>query len=384
MAVPVRRELQSPVRFADYSLALTAILISLIGVAMNYSATWRILEFNGSDGATYAKRQALFVVAGVAVMILSAAFNYRSLRSLANSAYLLSLAALIGVLFVGVERNGARAWFEVPGLPFQLQPSEFAKLTVILALAAFVATHESYLRLSTLVNAFLLIAVPLGLIYRQPDLGTMLVFVSIGMGMLLISGAQVKHILITSLLGIIAIFLLLNLDELGGPSLLRQTQENRLTAFLDPEYDPQGASYNLRQSEIAIGAGGLTGQGWLKGSQTNLNLVPEQKTDFIFTALGEEFGFLGCSILMLLYAYLLARIWWIARTSSDLFGSFICVGVLSMFAFQIFQNVGMTMGIMPITGIPLPFMSHGGSSTVMAFLSIGLVVNVGARRYGGH
>ena len=383
MAVPLRRELQSPVRFADYSLALTAILISLIGVAMNYSATWRILEFNGSDGATYAKRQALFVVVGAFVMILTAAFSYRSLRSIANSAYLLSLAALIGVLFVGVERNGARAWFEVPGLPFQLQPSEFAKLTVILALAAFVATHESYLRLSTLVNAFLLIAVPLGLIYRQPDLGTMLVFVSIGMGMLLISGAQVKHIVITSLLGIIAIFLLLNLDAFGGPSLLRQTQENRLTAFLDPEYDPQGASYNLRQSEIAIGAGGVKGQGWLKGSQTNLNLVPEQKTDFIFTALGEEFGFLGCSILLLLYAYLLARIWWIARMSSDLFGSFICVGVLSMFAFQIFQNVGMTMGIMPITGIPLPFMSHGGSSTVMAFLSIGLVVNVGARRYGG-
>jgi rod shape determining protein RodA len=383
MAVPLRRELQSPVRFADYSLALTAILISLIGVAMNYSATWRILEFNGSDGATYAKRQALFVMAGAVAMILSAAFSYRSLRSLANSAYLLSLAALIGVLFVGVERNGARAWFEVPGLPFQLQPSEFAKLTVILALAAFVATHESYLRLSTLVNAFLLIAVPLGLIYRQPDLGTMLVFVSIGMGMLLISGAQVKHIVITSLLGIIAIFLLLNLDAFGGPSLLRQTQENRLTAFLDPAYDPQGASYNLRQSEIAIGAGGVKGQGWLKGSQTNLNLVPEQKTDFIFTALGEEFGFLGCSILLLLYAYLLARIWWIARMSSDLFGSFICVGVLSMFAFQIFQNVGMTMGIMPITGIPLPFMSHGGSSTVMAFLSIGLVVNVGARRYGG-
>ena len=383
MAVPLRRELQSPVRFADYSLALTAILISLIGVAMNYSATWRILEFNGSDGATYAKRQALFVVVGAFVMILTAAFSYRSLRSIANSAYLLSLAALIGVLFVGVERNGARAWFEVPGLPFQLQPSEFAKLTVILALAAFVATHESYLRLSTLVNAFLLIAVPLGLIYRQPDLGTMLVFVSIGMGMLLISGAQVKHIVITSLLGIIAIFLLLNLDAFGGPSLLRQTQENRLTAFLDPAYDPQGASYNLRQSEIAIGAGGVKGQGWLKGSQTNLNLVPEQKTDFIFTALGEEFGFLGCSILLLLYAYLLARIWWIARMSSDLFGSFICVGVLSMFAFQIFQNVGMTMGIMPITGIPLPFMSHGGSSTVMAFLSIGLVVNVGARRYGG-
>ena len=384
MAVPLRRELQSPVRFADYSLALTAILISLIGVAMNYSATWRILEFNGSDGATYAKRQALFVVVGAFVMILTAAFSYRSLRSIANSAYLFSLAALIGVLFVGVERNGARAWFEVPGLPFQLQPSEFAKLTVILALAAFVATHESYLRLSTLVNAFLLIAVPLGLIYRQPDLGTMLVFVSIGMGMLLISGAQVKHIVFTSLLGIIAIFLLLNLDAFGGPSLLRQTQENRLTAFLDPAYDPQGASYNLRQSEIAIGAGGVKGQGWLKGSQTNLNLVPEQKTDFIFTALGEEFGFLGCSILLLLYAYLLARIWWIARMSSDLFGSFICVGVLSMFAFQIFQNVGMTMGIMPITGIPLPFMSHGGSSTVMAFLSIGLVVNVGARRYGGH
>ena len=381
MNLPLRKELRSPLRYADYSLGIAAILLSAIGVALNYSSTWRVLEFNGQDPLTYAKRQINFVALGIAVMIAATFLDYRLYRDFANQAYLLVMLALVGVLFFGVERNGARAWYEVPGLTFQIQPAEFAKVAVVIALAAFVANQDGHLRLVTLSNAYLMLAVPLGLIYLQPDLGTMLVFVAIGMGVLLVSGAQLKHIFVTSLVGVIVVVGMFNSDNLGGPKILRQTQEQRLTAFLDPGFDVQGASYNINQSQIAIGAGGIRGQGWLQGTQTNLNLVPEQETDFIFTALGEEFGFIGVSVLLLLYAYVLARIWFITRSSNDLFGTFACVGALSMFTFQIFQNVGMTMGIMPITGIPLPFLSHGGSSTVVAFGLIGLVINISARKH---
>jgi rod shape determining protein RodA len=381
MNLPLRKELRSPLRYADYSLGLVAVVLSAIGVALNYSSTWRMLEFNGQDPATFAKRQVLFVVIGIVVMLAAAFLDYRLYRDFANSAYLVVMLALVGVLFFGVERNGARAWYELPGQTFQIQPAEFAKVAVIVALAAFVANQGGHLRLVTLSNAYLMLAVPLGLIYLQPDLGTMLVFVAIGMGVLLVAGAQLKHIFVTSLIGVVVVVAMFNSDNLGGPALLRQTQEQRLTAFLDPGFDLQGASYNINQSQIAIGAGGFRGQGWLQGTQTNLNLVPEQETDFIFTALGEEFGFVGVSLLLLLYAYMLARIWFIARASNDLFGAFACVGALSMLTFQIFQNIGMTMGIMPITGIPLPFLSHGGSSTVVAFGLIGLVINVSARRH---
>jgi rod shape determining protein RodA len=381
MNLPLRKELRSPLRYADYSLGLVAVVLSAIGVALNYSSTWRMLEFNGQDPATFAKRQVLFVVVGIVVMLAATFLDYRLYKDFANSAYLVVMLALVGVLFFGVERNGARAWYELPGQTFQIQPAEFAKVAVIVALAAFVANQGGHLRLVTLSNAYLMLAVPLGLIYLQPDLGTMLVFVAIGMGVLLVAGAQLKHIFVTSLIGVVVVVAMFNSDNLGGPALLRQTQEQRLTAFLDPGFDLQGASYNINQSQIAIGAGGLRGQGWLQGTQTNLNLVPEQETDFIFTALGEEFGFVGVSLLLLLYAYMLARIWFIARASNDLFGAFACVGALSMLTFQIFQNIGMTMGIMPITGIPLPFLSHGGSSTVVAFGLIGLVINVSARRH---
>ncbi len=381
MNLPLRKELRSPLRYADYSLGLVAVVLAAIGVALNYSATWRILEFNGQDPATFAKRQILFVAIGIVVMLAATFLDYRLYKDFANSAYLVVMLALVGVLFFGVERNGARAWYELPGQTFQIQPAEFAKVAVIVALAAFVANQGGHLRLVTLSNAYLMLAVPLGLIYLQPDLGTMLVFVAIGMGVLLVAGAQLKHIFVTSLIGVVVVVAMFNSDNLGGPALLRQTQEQRLTAFLDPGFDVQGASYNITQSQIAIGAGGLRGQGWLQGTQTNLNLVPEQETDFIFTALGEEFGFVGVSVLLLLYAYMLARIWFIARASNDLFGAFACVGALSMLTFQIFQNIGMTMGIMPITGIPLPFLSHGGSSTLVAFGLVGLVINVSARRH---
>ena len=376
-----RRELQSPAWFADYSLALAAIAIALLGVAMNYSSTWRSLSFEGGDPWTVARRQAIFVGVGIVVMIIAAVVDYRVLRFYATPAYLLALGALGGLLFWGPEIRNARSWFVLPGVGFQVQPSEFAKLVVIVSLAAFVASHEGYLRFDTLFKAGLLLVVPMSLIYLQPDLGTMLVFVAVAMGMLLVAGAQLRHIVVISLTGILALVLVFSIDAFQGPRLLNETQRNRLTAFLDQDFEPLEASYNLRQSQIAIGAGGIWGQGWKQGTQTNLDLVPEQHNDFIFTALGEEFGLVGGTLLLALYAYMSVRIWQIARVASDPFGRLLTVGILSMLLFQVFQNIGMTIGIMPITGIPLPLMSHGGSGTVTAFAAVGIVISVGARRF---
>ena len=376
-----RRELQSPAWFADYSLALAAIAIALLGVAMNYSSTWRSLSFEGGDPWTVARRQAIFVGVGIVVMIIAAVVDYRVLRFYATPAYLLALGALGGLLFWGPEIRNARSWFVLPGVGFQVQPSEFAKLVVIVSLAAFVASHEGYLRFDTLFNAGLLLVVPMSLIYLQPDLGTMLVFVAVAMGMLLVAGAQLRHIVVISLTGILALVLVFSIDAFQGPRLLNETQRNRLTAFLDQDFEPLEASYNLRQSQIALGAGGIWGQGWKQGTQTNLDLVPEQHNDFIFTALGEEFGLVSGTLLLALYAYMSVRIWQIARVASDPFGRLLTVGILSMLLFQVFQNIGMTIGIMPITGIPLPLMSHGGSGTVTAFAAVGIVISVGARRF---
>ena len=276
------------------------------------------------------------------------------------------------MLAFGHEVNGARAWFQFGTL--QLQPAEFAKVVLVVAVAAYAARHGGSLRLRALLFGIALAAVPMVLIYWQPDVGTMLVFIPIIMGTLLVAGARVRHIATFTALGVTAIVLAMGLD------VLTDVQEQRLTAFLDQEADAQSVNYNLDQSMIAIGSGGLTGKGYLKGPQTNLDLVPEQHTDFIFTAVGEEFGFLGAAALLTLYGFICWRIWLAAKRSADLFGTLACVGVLCILVFQIFQNVGMTMGIMPITGLPLPFMSHGGSATIAAFAGIGLVLNVNSRR----
>ena len=376
-----RRELRSPAWFADYSLALAAIAIACLGVAMNYAATWRSLSFEGGDPWTVARRQAIFVGIGIVVMVVAAVVDYRVLRFYSTPAYLIILGALGALLRWGPEIRNARSWFTLPFFGFQVQPSEFAKLVVIVSLAAFVANHEGYLRFDTLFNAGLLLVVPMALIYLQPDLGTMLVFVAVAMGMLLVAGAQLRHIVVITLAGVLALVLVFSIDALQGPRLLSETQRNRLTAFLDQDFEPLEASYNLRQSQIAIGAGGIWGQGWKQGTQTNLSLVPEQHNDFIFTALGEEFGLVGGTLLLVLYAYMTVRIWQTARVASDPFGRLLAVGILSMLLFQVFQNIGMTIGIMPITGIPLPLMSHGGSGTITAFAAVGIVISVGARRY---
>jgi rod shape determining protein RodA len=220
-----------------------------------------------------------------------------------------------------------------------------------------------------------LAAVPFALIYKQPDLGTALVFGAILIAVLLVGGARTRHM---AVLGVIALLGVIAVLHFG---VFKQYQKDRLTAFLDSKTNTQANAYNLDQSKIAIGSGGLRGKGLFRGTQTNLSYVPEQHTDFIFTAVGEQLGLIGSALLLSLFVLMVWRIWRAAIAARDLCGTLICVGVLAMLVFQVFENVGMTMGIMPIAGIPLPFMSYGGSAIVASFASVGLVLNVHMRRF---
>jgi rod shape determining protein RodA len=245
-------------------------------------------------------------------------------------------------------------------------------------LAALLAQWEGELDFARLAALLGVVALPMGLILLQPDLGTALVFVAVGMGMLLIGGAQLRHIVVLTVFGVAGVAFVLN------SGMLEEYQQCRLTSFLEqenPDCEQRGSGYNVEQAKTAIGSGSLLGKGLFEGTQTRLDIVPEQHTDFIFTAVGEELGFVGSATLLVLLSLIAWRIWRTAQLSRDPLGTMICVGVLAMFAFQVFENIGMTMGIMPVTGIPLPFMSYGGSSTLTVFIAMGLVLNIHMRRF---
>jgi rod shape determining protein RodA len=358
----------------DGVFVASTIMLAGLGVLMVFSAT------RGPGGpanptvTSYLVKQTGFVVLGFAAMAFAAAIDYRRIRDLAPLVYGGTLFVLVAVLSpVGSASKGAQAWFQVG--PFQLQPSEFGKVAVILVLAAYVSRRDGDLQLRHLLTACVLAGVPMALIMLQPDLGTVLVFVAITTGILLVGGARPRHILIVAIIGIAAVVGILN------SNLLAQYQKDRLAGFLNPTADVRGSTYNIDQSQITIGAGGVLGRGLFKGPQTRSGQVPEQQTDFIFTVVGEELGFVGAATVLFLYAVLLWRIWRTAKLSRDLFGSLLCVGVFAMILFQLFESVGMTAGIMPVTGIPLPLMSYGGSATVAEFIGLGLVLNVHMRRF---
>lgn len=363
----------SPWLHVDVLIVFAVAGLTIIGVAMVYSAT------RGADPTAYdtsfLERQAAFAVAGAGAMVGAALVPYDRLRSWAPALFAMGIAGLIVVLSpLGVERNGAQAWFEFAG--FQLQPSEFLKVAYIVVLASFVARFDGDLTLLQLGSALAVVVVPLGLIMLQPDVGTALVFIAITMGMLLIGGARARHIVALTTLGVIAAV------GIWNAGILQDYQQDRLTSFIDPDNAAIGGpAYQQTQSQIAIGSGGLTGQGWGQGGQTRGGFVPEQHTDFIFAVVGEELGFVGAAGVLGLFALLIWRTWRTALHAGDLFGSLVCIGVLTMVVFQMFQSVGMTTGIMPITGIPVPFLSYGGSSAMTSFIAVGLVLNVGMRRH---
>ncbi|MCY3786346.1 MAG: rod shape-determining protein RodA [bacterium] len=351
-------------------LAATAAL-TVCGIALIYSAT------RGIDPESYSRfylqRQSLFAIVGGLAAMVAAIVDYRRLRLLVWPLYGVTLLVLVLVLTpLGAVRQGARAWFVLGG--YQVQPSEFAKLSIIVVLAHYAARCGGRMSLRQLVAALALVAAPALLILREPDAGTAVVFAVIAMGVLLVAGAQVRHIVAATVLGLAGLGLVLSSD------LVREYQRQRIASIVDPGGNP-GDTFNLEQAQIAVGNGGLTGQGYGRGTQTRSGLVPSQETDFVFTVLGEELGFLGSVAVLGLFAVLLWRIWRSARVAGDLFGSLLSTGVLCMILFQVFQTVGMAAGIMPVIGIPLPLLSYGGSSLLTTLMSLGLVLNVSMRRH---
>ena len=362
------------IRHVDPVLIAAALGLAVIGLLAIYSATHQSLAAVGLDPGRFVKRQLTFLAIAVIVLALAASFDYRLLKVYAGIFYVCSLVLLILVRTpIGTSVKGAQRWFEVFG--FQLAPSEVAKLALIAMLAAVLSEVRGELTVRDVFRTAALAAVPALLVFLQPDLGSSIVFAAILVGVLVVAGARARYL---GLLALTAVVLIVAGFQVG---LVREYQIERLKAFLDPASVSEDALHNREQAEIAIGSGGLMGVGYLEGSQTNLDFVPEQHTDFVFTVVGEEFGFAGAVVLLSLYGVLLWRAFRVAMLSRDPFGTYLAAGIAAMLALQMFVNVGMNVGIMPITGIPLPFVSYGGSSLLLNFAAVGLLLNVHMRRF---
>jgi rod shape determining protein RodA len=362
------RDLSAPWRHVDLTLLIVVGLLIAFGTVLVFSATRR---FDG--GAAIVSRQVLFIVLGLVAATGVSLIDYRRIADWWPVLYIASLVVLSGVLTpLGTTVNGTRGWYRFG--PVVLQPAEFAKLTTILAVAAFLGSVER-VDLRRLAGALLLMGLPMGLTLLQPDLGSALVFIVIGLGMLVVGGVRLRHLVVLVLIGVVAVVGILQSDTLD------QYQKDRITSFANPEGADPAVRYNVEQAQTAISSGGLTGYGFGNGPSTRLGYVPAQQTDFIFSVAGEEFGFLGAGTLVVLFAVLIWRCWRVAQLSADTMGMLICVGVLSMLLFHVFENIGMNLGIMPVTGIPLPFVSQGGSSMLASCLGVAMVQSVHMHRF---
>ena len=364
--------------YASQSILPCVLLLTATGVTM-------IARIDQSEGWAVAQRQLIWLCIAIVLSALLIIFlkDYRVLRRFSYVSMVVGLVLLLAPMlpFAGQEVNGARIWIRIPGLG-QFQPGEFAKITVILLDASIMARYGGRLDdPREYVKALGLMLVPFACIMTQPDLGTGLVYLCIGAVALVVGGARPKYLLITLAAFVAAVIAVFVVDQIiynstGEYKLLKQYQRNRLLVFLDPDIDPTGESYNLKQAQIAIGSGGLFGKGLFQGTQHTLGILPEAPTDFIFCVLAEELGFLGVMALLALYAGLVLISFRIAGASSDLFGMVIVMCVVGMWLFQILENIGMDCGLMPITGIPLPFVSYAATGMVMNFIMLGMIGSV--------
>ena len=367
-ASPAKRAIRHfPLRNIDKLLLFSAIALAVFGIIMIYSAT------RADVPSTYfLKRQVMYLLLSLAVMTLAAGFDYRKMMPYSKIFYGIVILLLL-LVFLFPASGGAHRW--IPLWLFDLQPSELAKLAVIMMLATFAADRRMEIRSNReFLQALAIAAVPMFFIFLEPDLGVTLSVLIIFIGMMLVGGARLRQIAV--------LVVSASAFVIGGIEihLLKAYQLTRLLVFVRPDIDPLGAGYNLAQSKIAIGSGQLVGKGLFHGTQTNLKFIPAHHTDFIFSVVGEELGFIGGMLLLALFTILIWRGFKIAASAKDPFGTMLATGIVVMLFFQILLNVGMTMGIMPVTGITLPFMSFGGSSLVVNFLCIGLLLNIGMRR----
>ncbi|UFN45921.1 rod shape-determining protein RodA [Nocardioides okcheonensis] len=360
----------------DWLLLLAALGLVVLGTLLVWSATSTRADLTGDDPDAYLRKQLVNVAIGLVLMVAVLATDHRWVRILAPVAYLASVAGLVMVLVAGSTINGSRSWIQLGGM--SIQPSELAKLAVVIGMALVVAERTERRwgrRVGSLeVLAMLAIAgVPAVLILLQPDLGTMLVLSATVFGVLAVAGAGRRWLLGLTLGAVVG--------AAGAVAMgvLKPYQVDRFMAFTNPGLDPRGAGYNTEQARIAVGNGGLFGQGLFGGSQTRSGFVPEQHTDFIFTVAGEELGLVGAGVLIALVAVVVWRALAISAAAGDLFGRVAAAGIACWWGFQAFQNIGMCLGIMPVTGVPLPFVSYGGSSMFAGMLALGLLQNIHLR-----
>ncbi len=366
-------------KFIDKPFILTLLIILAFGIIIQSSASSGM----SSDALYYVKKQLFMIAMGLIGAIFIIRYDFTEFKNFGIILYILSVLLLIAVLVFGTELRGTTGWISLGPLP-AIQPAEFTKILLILAFADFVNRRRGELdTLMKMLPCFLYMGLPFILIMMQPDLGTALVYIAITVIMMFAAGANTRVLLAliggSIFLAGLVLFLHFNLN-MSIP--LEDYQLKRLTVFVDPYNDGQGgrgAGWNTIQSLVAIGSGGLTGKGLYNGTQVQLNFLPEHHTDFIYAVIGEELGFIGAAFIILLYGILIMRSLYIASESREFFGTLVVIGVTAMWLFHIFENIGMSIGLMPITGIPLPFISYGGSSMITNLLAVALIINVNIR-----
>jgi rod shape determining protein RodA len=355
-------------RNIDSGIVITTIILVILGLVAIASAT----QVGSGGNSKYITIQGVAFIIGIIALVLLLLIDYNSFGDMQTAIYIINILLLLSVFVLGHEAKGAKSSIDLG--PVNFQPAEVVKIGFILAFAKHLERRKDKLNnLSDLAISSIYILVPVALIILQNDTGTALVFIFIAAIMLFVAGINYKYII-----GVVGAFIL------STPLLwffaLQPHQKNRIKVFLNPELDPRGSGYHVIQSKTAIGSGQFFGEGLFNGTLNNNGFIPERHTDFIFSVLGEELGFIGAVVIVILFAILLLRCIHIAKVAKDTYGMLICVGITAMYLFHILENIGMTIGIMPVTGIPLPFISYGGSSLITNLLAIGLVINVGMRR----
>lgn len=364
-------------RNLDWPLILAVLALTAIGMVVIYSASYSQLTSAGLSPFYYVIRQALGFGLGVVANIVIISIDYRAWERWTRLIYIGAVALLVGILAIGTTVFGSQRWFRIG--PLSIQPSELAKLALVLTLAKHLE-NQANVSGWNIWRTFFLAAVPAGLIMLQPDLGTSAIFVGLSFVMLYFAGADLKKLAICGGGLAAAAGTAIFVSWKGWIHIIKPYQINRLLVFLDPYSDRNGAGWNIIQSIIAIGSGGFSGKGILAGTQSQLHFLPANHTDFVFSVIAEEFGFIGTLVVLLLYSIVIWRGLRIAMLAKDTYGMLLASGAVSIFFFHLIINVGMTIGMMPITGLPLPFITAGGSTMLTSLMAIGIILNVGLRR----
>ncbi|MFM8625980.1 MAG: FtsW/RodA/SpoVE family cell cycle protein [Actinomycetota bacterium] len=373
----IKRGITAPTRSIDWVLMTAVGLLTTIGVFIVYSATRPRLISRGSDPFSFAQRQVAFIIVALVAMAVVMWLDYVQLHANANLLYAGTLFLLVLVLVTGAVIGGARLSFDLG--PISVQPSELSKVSTLLLLAGYLARGDTEeVSYEMFIRSLFIVGVPVVLIAIEPDLGSASVVVAMAMGVLLVAGAKARYIILITTLSVSSVVA----GVVSG--VVRDYQLQRITGFLNQNSDSaslQQLITQVRFAKRAVATGGFFGKGYLEGPLTNGRFIPVQSTDFVFSAVGEQFGMVGCGIVLSLFAVVLWRIFRIARLAEDRLGTLVCTGVFTMILWQAFQNIGMTMGITPVSGVPLPFVSYGGSHTVAFAMMIGLVQSVHMRRF---